>query len=544
MHEPEKKFRELTDRFFDWYWENHPVDATATGIHCYDHRLPDFSPEGIEGRKKAIRTFLKDLAEIEEDDLTLDYQIDYKLLNSQLKEMKRDAEELQAYKKRPDTYLQNGLSGIYLLVIRNFAPLEKRMRSIKERMEEYCRLLEEGCRQLDNPPPVFIETELLSLPGTIGFFRHILPQLAEETPELKEEIDQGCEKVINSLENYGKYLEELKETASGEFAVGKDIFDRMLKEDHFLDYNWQTLLEKGKELVEETENELEHLAREIDPEKKWKDIIAETKIEHPPEGELLDFYRQESEKVKDFVARNKLVDLPQGDLVIEDTPEPFRPVIPYAAYLPPAPLEEEQIGRFYVTPVDPDKSPEDKEAQLGEHSRYSVPITVLHEGYPGHHLQLCYSNKAPSLLKKTVQSTLFVEGWAFYCEELMEQQGYLDDPRYRLNRLKDQLWRACRIVVDVSLHTGQMDFEQAVDYLVEVALLERNSAVTEVRRYTASPTQPMSYLIGKLEILNIVDRYRRHKGEDFDLKQFHQEILNYGSLPPALISKVLFNDKD
>jgi len=544
MHEPEKNFKELTDRFFDWYWDNHPVNATATGIHCYDHRLPDFSPEGIEERKRAVRNFLKELANIEEDDLTLDYQIDHKLLKSHLEEMKLEAEELQAYKKRPDVYLQNGLSGIYLLVIRNFAPLEKRMRSIKERMDEYCRLLEEGRRQLDNPPTVFINTELLSLKGTIGFFRHILPRLAEETPELKEEIDQGCKKVINSLESFGMHLEELKETASGEFQVGKDIFDRLLKETHFLDHNWQSLLEKGKELVEDTENELERLAREIDPDKQWKDIIAETKKEHPQEDELLDFYRRENEKVKDFVARKNLVDLPEGDLVIEDTPEPFRPVIPYAAYLPPAPLEEEQTGRFYVTPVDPDKTPEDKKAQLGEHSRFSVPITVLHEGYPGHHLQLCYSNKAPSLLKKIVQSTLFIEGWAFYCEELMEQQGYLDDPRYRLNRLKDQLWRACRIVVDVSLHTGQMDFDQAVNYLVDVAMLERNSAITEVRRYTSSPTQPMCYLTGKLEIMKIAEEYRKRKGEEFDLKQFHQEILNYGSLPPALIRKILFNGKD
>lgn len=543
MHEPEKKFRELTDRFFDWYWETHPVNATATGIHCYDHRLPDFSPEGIEERKKEVRQFLKELAEIEEDDLTLDYQVDYRLLGSKLKQMKLEAEELQVYKTHPDIYLQNGLSGIYLLVIRNFAPIEKRMRSISDRLDQYRRLLKEGREQLDDPPPVFIETELLRLPGIIGFFRQVLPELAEKTPELKDEIDKKCEKVISDLESFGKFLEALKATAGGEYAVGKEIYDRMLKEEHFLDHNWQSLLEKGKSLVEETEREMEQLAEEISPGKHWKDIITETKKEHPSADELIDYYRRESEKVKDFVSRKDLVDLPGGELVVEETPAPFRPIIPYAAYLPPAPLEEEQTGRFYVTPVEPDKSEEDIEAQLGEHSHYSVPITVLHEGYPGHHLQLCYSNKAPSLLKKIVQSTLFIEGWAFYCEELMEQQGYLDDPRYRLNRLKDQLWRACRIVIDVSLHTGQMDFDQAVDYLVNVAMLEKNSAITEVRRYTSSPTQPMCYLTGKLKIMKIAEEYRKRKGEDFDLKQFHQEILAYGSLPPALIREILFNGK-
>lgn len=541
MNTPLNSFNDLTERFFDWYWKNHPEEATSTGDHRYDQFLSDFSTEAIAEREKTVQSFLQELNSIPGEDLPLETRVDYKLLLSYLKNMERQSSELKYYQKRPDIYTSSGLAGVYLLVIRNFAPLEKRMESILARLREFPRVLEEGRRQLKNPPRVFVETELLSLPGTTAFFSYVLPNLAEETPALKEDIDQGCRQVADALNQFRAFLESIQDDCTGDFAVGKDVFERMLKEDHFLDYSCESLLEKGKELVDDTRKEMENLSRDINPDQHWEEIINDTKKEHPSEEELLDFYRQENEKVKDFVRRKNLVDLPDGNLVIEETPEPFRPIIPYAAYLNPAPLEEEQTGRFFVTPVDPDKDPADKEAQLGEHSYYSVPLTVLHEGYPGHHLQLCYANRAPSLLKKISHSTLFCEGWAFYCEQLMEQQGYLKDPRNCLHRLKDQLWRACRIVADVSLHTGKMSFDEAVDYMENIALLERNSAVTEVRRYTSTPTQPMSYLIGKLEILKIVEEYRNKKGDAFNLKDFHHELLSYGSLPPELIRELLFS---
>lgn len=208
-------------------------------------------------------------------------------------------------------------------------------------------------------------------------------------------------------------------------------------------------------------------------------------------------------------------------------------------YLPPAPLEDKQVGSFFVTPVDPDADPEARERQLQGHSSYQIPVVSLHEGYPGHHLQLVWANTHPSLVRKQVWSTLFVEGWAFYCEELMEREGFLEDPRNRLARLDAELWRAARIIADVSLHTRGMTEEEGVALLVEAGR-DEPGAKAEVRRYTMSPTQPMSYLIGKLEIMELADRYRADKGADFDLAEFHEALLRCGSVPPALAAWQLF----
>jgi uncharacterized protein (DUF885 family) len=157
---------------------------------------------------------------------------------------------------------------------------------------------------------------------------------------------------------------------------------------------------------------------------------------------------------------------------------------------------------------------------------------------------LTFANRVGSLPRKlgAFLSTLFIEGWAFYCEELMEQLGYIDQPIQRLGRLNDQLWRAARIILDVSLHTGKMTVEEAVDFLVDRVGLERTNALAEVRRYTLSPTQPMSYLIGKLEILKIIDEYKKRHPRASP-KEVHDAVLSCGSLPPRLMRERLLADQ-
>jgi len=135
-------------------------------------------------------------------------------------------------------------------------------------------------------------------------------------------------------------------------------------------------------------------------------------------------------------------------------------------------------------------------------------------------------------------ATLFIEGWAFYCEEMMERLGYIAEPVQRLGRLSDQLWRAARIILDVSLHTRGMSVEEATDFLVKECQLEPANALAEVRRYTQSPTQPQSYLMGKLAILELVEEYRK-ANPDASLKEIHNAILGCGSLPPRLMRQRL-----
>jgi uncharacterized protein (DUF885 family) len=240
------------------------------------------------------------------------------------------------------------------------------------------------------------------------------------------------------------------------------------------------------------------------------------------------------DRARDFVNKKDLVTIPDGEkLTVTETPAYVRSVIPYAAYLPPAPFESRQEGFFFVTPIDKSAPTDKRHDQLEGHS--GVAVTAVHEAYPGHHVQLLHANKATSKVRKVFGTSTFCEGWALYCEDLMHEEGFYSDPKLRLLQQKDLLWRAWRVVIDVKLHLQQMSTEEAVDTLVDQAFLERGNAEAEVKRYTLTPTQPMSYLIGKREIRAIRDEYKQQKGERFKLKEFHDKLLSFGTVPLSLV---------
>jgi uncharacterized protein (DUF885 family) len=159
---------------------------------------------------------------------------------------------------------------------------------------------------------------------------------------------------------------------------------------------------------------------------------------------------------------------------------------------------------------------------------------VVHEAYPGHHLHLLTAQGLGSEVRRHLSTPIMVEGWALYCEQLMEEANYYGTREARLFQLVNLLWRAVRIVLDVGLHTRGMSPHEAVSYMVDHLPIERNSAEAEVRRYCAWPTYQLCYAVGRRELLRLRDAYRERAGADFNLKRFHDDLLGYGGLPVAL----------
>jgi uncharacterized protein (DUF885 family) len=284
------------------------------------------------------------------------------------------------------------------------------------------------------------------------------------------------------------------------------------------------------------------VAATIDPNATWPDLVERARAEHVASPDAVRLaYVNAMERARQFVIYHELVSLPEVEsLEIIDTPEFLRPLIPYGAYMPAAPFEREQKGFFIVTPIDDSAPPEVAQKQLQGHNRYHMDIVALHEAYPGHHLQLLHANSHPSRLRRFFVNNTFCEGWALYCEQLMREMGFNEGALGHLMQLRDQLWRACRVVVDAGLHAGGMTVEEAVRLLVTDACLEEPNAVAEVKRYTMSPTQPMSYLIGKREIMSLRDDYRARMADRFTLRGFHDALLSHGTIPPAYVRREMF----
>lgn len=540
-----QEFYRRTEEWFDRLMEMNPVAATELGDHRFDDKLGDYSLSALEAQIDQVKGFEAELSRFDTDGWPNDAQIDHALVTVILRSFIRDFERRATHRRNPGEYLEATTGGVIILIMKEFAPLAQRLASALGRVREVPRVLEEAKKNLTpaDVPRVWAETALDQAEQAPLLFTALLPRLAQQAaPELVDQLSAAGRAAGEAIEDYVAFInDEIIPNAEGEYAVGKELFDEILREEHMVDYDADRLIEAGWEQFRATERMMEEIAGTIDPNRSAKEILEEAKGDHPtPEG-LLKAYEDAMAAAKGYVIEHGIATIPPDEsLRIVATPAYLRPIIPYAAYMPPGILEEKQEGIFLVTPVDPDLSPQEREEKLKGHSTVKLPVTALHEAYPGHHLQLTWANRAETLPRRmgSFIATMFIEGWAFYCEELMEKLGYITTPIQRLGRLSDQLWRAARIIIDASLHTRGMTVEEGIDFLVERCGLEPANAAAEVRRYTMTPTQPQSYLMGKLQILELIDEFKR-ANPSLGMREIHDAILASGSLPIRLMRRAL-----
>jgi len=543
-----RQFNKLVDDILEFRWKDSPVEATFSGIHKYDDQLDKTNSEFRRRHLQKAQEYLKKLDRFstdhkvhsEKEKLSQDERMDWKMLRNSLVVEIAEEEDIRWLKRCALLYPQITLWGCYILILRDFAPLSQRMKSVLGRLKQIPRLMREGKENLrrgKDIPKIWTQIGLETTVSGKEFFKQMIPLFAEKVPRLKKELLSANQKAILAFDDYEKFLKKWLLTKSkGHFGIGKEFYNFLLSVHHQLPYTSDDLLTIGNQIIKETQTEMESLAKKIDRTKSWTEVVKDLKKKHPSRENLLMFYEKEMARARDFVKKKDLVTIPKGEsLSVIETPVFQRHTMPYGGYIQPAPFEKKQDGVFCVTPINEEFSIEQQEEQLQGHNSYVVVITALHEAYPGHHIQLVHSNGVKSKIRRQFGTSLFAEGWALYCEELMYVQGFYKKPEIRLHQLKHQLWRACRVVIDVGLHTHKMSFNQAVNMLVDVAKLEKINAIAEVKRYTYTPTQPMTYIMGKIEILKLRDDLKKLRRESFNLKKFHDQLLSYGTIPVQMV---------
>lgn len=541
-----RQFNKLADEILEFCWKDSPVMATMLGVHKYDDKLNKTDSESRRRHLKKAKEYLKKLEKFSpalqaaRSRLSKDQTMDWKILRNSLQVEITDEKTVRSFNRNALVYPRTALMGCYVLVMRDFAPLNRRMKSLLGRLKQVPRLMKQGQRNLTTGkdiPKIWTQIATDTTAGGKEFFKKIIPQFAEKVQRLKKELLAANKKAISAFEDYEKFLKEkLLSRSKGDFAVGKRFFDFLLKTKHQLPYTSDDLSKIGNRMIRQTQAEMRSVAKTIDPKKNYTRILEELNKKHPAKDKLLDFYKKEVARAKSFVRKKDLLTIPKGEtLSVIETPVFNRRNVPFAAYMAPDPFQKRKKGFFWVTPVDEKLSPEKQEEQLQGHSIYGAVVIAVHECYPGHHVQLTDGRKVKSKVRRWFGTPLFAEGWALYCEHMMYEQGFYTRPETRLFQLRNQLVRACRVVIDVGLNTKRMSFKQAVEMLVKVAKLDPIRAAGEVRFYCYMPTYPMSYTLGKLEILSLREDYKKAKGRAFKLKEFHDNLLSYGSVPVQMI---------
>jgi hypothetical protein len=312
----------------------------------------------------------------------------------------------------------------------------------------------------------------------------------------------------------------------------------MLGHQYMLDIDSDSLLKIGEAQLEKYRKLYDEYSAKIDSNGSEVDSVFV--IDCLTKENILDYYNWETEQTKLFLKEKDLVTIPEdiGLCEVVETPPFLRGMISSIAYNPPGVFSPVQKGLFYVRPIPENMDEDERAARYRYIHRRGFKGSVVHEAYPGHHLQFQMASRLDNDVRKWQECAMFYEGWALYCEEMMYHQGFYGDDLRRFQRvIGGILFRAARIIADVKLHTGEFTRDEALKWFTNVMDEPETSAwvAIEIDRYTVTPTIPMSYLIGKLEIMKILDDVKEIEGDNFSLKNFHDRLLAVGSLPPKLI---------
>ena len=526
----ETEFDAILEQYYRAWFRFYPEAAVEAGVAGFGAQLAPYSDDDIGALITLNQQLLDAIGELG-DSLDEDRAIDRQLVCGAAR---IDVEALLARDWRfrdPTRYLP--VNAIYQLLARPVADFADSLIARLTAIPEHLR----GARQFlalqpEQIPALWLEAAVTEARSGAGFLRSLPnhPKVRREARRLRG-LGEPLRGAVEALEAYGGFLhQDLRPVARGDFACGVEHFQRLLRYRHALDVELDDLYDFGARLFEQTHAELGEACHELTGNGDVAALTTKLQQDHPNADELINDYTQTMEQAYRFVTEHNLVSMPARErLQVIDTPVFMRHQIPFAAYMEPAPDDPAQRAWYFVTP------PESEEL-LGEHNRASIMHTCVHEAWPGHHLQFVTANGTPAartLPRLLNPSATLYEGWALYCEQLMHEQGFLDRPEQRFVLLKDRLWRAMRIMIDVAIHSRGLSVDEAAELMSHHLGFPRAQAMADLTWYSQSPSVPMGYATG-WALINAVRRRQQDTQADFSLKGFHDQLLASGSIPLSL----------
>jgi uncharacterized protein (DUF885 family) len=520
-----------------------PVMASALGLIEHDARLDDLSAAAFERRQRSAARWLADLALVDRAGLSADEAIDLDLLLSVLRGRLIMA-DWQMWRRQPDVYLGPALHGVFTLFLHRLRPEAELVPAAAARLRAAAGSIADGMKNLapELTPRVYVERALGQARAAARYARDLVA--AEVTdPALRATLAEAGAVAARAFDDFAAFLEELAPRASGAWAIGEARYTALLRERELLALDAGALRERGRAEYDRVAGDLRRLAREIDGSDDWTATLARLNRDHPPTPEAMrEAYADWTERARGFLRERGLVTLLDGErCVVEPSPVFQRPVLAVASYQGPPAFSALRTGHFFV-PFPPDGADAEEIRKRLENNSYpSIPTTAVHEAYPGHHWHLSCAKENPSAVRHVFRTAYFSEGWALYAEQMMREQGFFTDPRQLMCHHEATLFRAARIVVDTSLHAGEMTYDEAVRFMMARANLPEPTAKAEVGRYCAWPTQASAYLTGCLEILDIRRRWlaRADRAGAGGLRAFHDALARTGTLPLGLAARAV-----
>ncbi len=504
MKDGDAAFSRLADAYISGYLAWRPQTGTSLGFHEYDGKLTDFNRPSLDAELARLKSFDQPLAALDTNNLSPQALYDYSNL----------AESLP----RPQT-----------------------------------------------------ETAIDEANGAVDFLSKDLVEALKgvKDEKLMAQFNSANQQAIAALKQYVVYLKEQKlPKANDHYALGREKYIELLRYGEMVTLSPEQLLEIGTRELQRKQQVFAEAARQIDPTKKPVEVFQAIQKDHPTAQNLIPDTAKDLGAIRQFVIDRKIVTIPSSvPATVLETPQ-FLRATSFASMDTPGPFEKKATeAYYYVTPVEEDWPPKQKEEWLTAFNYYTTDIVSIHEAYPGHYVQFLCLNASPATkLEKIFSSYAFVEGWAHYTEQMMVDEGFGGPPtslsssdrerarergpidniraaKYRLAQTDEALLRVCRLCVSIKLHCQGMTVDEATKFFQENCYYEEKPARQEAMRGAYDP-EYLYYTLGKLEILKLREDYRQQQGTNFTLEKFHNEMLRHGAPPIRLLREVMLKNRN
>ncbi|HEV7395593.1 MAG TPA: DUF885 domain-containing protein [Pyrinomonadaceae bacterium] len=526
-------------QYYDWRNQNFPVFSSDAGLHTWDNRLTDYALSALLARRLHAKEVLNKVRAMQTANWSKDDRIDWLLFKAQLESVVFFDRVMDFESTDPQVYVNECSNGIFSLLKKEYDTPHNRAISATARLKQMPFVIEQGKHNLNINKPVRLYAQLAidSARSIDSLFNDSLMTLAKDlSPSEKSELVKARDAALTSIHEYADWLERRLPGMVPFRPMGEENYNYLLKNVYLLDLDARQLEMLGRAELARYRG-LESML----PDPSLADPNPARSANVPKDqAAFLSAYESRLAEMISFLKDKQLVTLPPylGKFEIRQLPEAFKPTSPGGFMNAPGVYDKDSSGFYFIPTYNP--------ASKNFYIRAAIedPRPILgHEGIPGHFLQLSIANHLTDEIRRQHSDSILIEGWALYGEEMLMRTGlYPVNSASQGQVLRLSRYRAARIGVDVNLHTGKWTFEEAVKYFMEAGGLDREAAEGEAAGAAASPTQKITYMTGKWQIMRLLGRYRDKQGANFRIGQFHDELIKNGSLPLSIIEWIMLDD--
>jgi len=530
--------RRLADDYYNWRNQNYPVASSDAGLHTWDRKLTDYSLSALLARRLHVKEVLAKVRAMQTQNWSKDDRIDWLLFRSQLESITFFDRVMDFEETDPQTYVNECSNGIFSLLKKDYDTPRNRALAATARLKQMPFVVEQGKQNLNKPVRLYAQLAIDSARSIDSLFTDSLMTLAKDlSPAEKNDLVKARDAAIASIHGFADFLEQRLPGMVAFKPMGEENYNYLLKNIYYLPIDAKQL-----EMLGQTELARYRGLESMLPDPSLADPNpARAKVIPKDQNDFLKAYESREAEMISYLKENHLVTLPPylGRFEIRQLPEAFKPTSPGGFMNAPGVYDKDPSGFYFIPTYNP------RSRNFYIRAAIEDPRPILgHEGIPGHFLQLSIANHLTDEIRRQHSDGIMVEGWALYGEEMLMRTGL-----YPLNSasqgqvLRLARYRSARIGVDVNLHTGRWTFEEAVKYFMEAGGLDREAAEGEAAGAAASPTQKITYITGKWQIMRLLGKYRDKAGKDFRLGQFHDDLIKNGSLPLSIVEWILLDDR-